>query len=111
MRKVRDVKVRYGNNFETNGVCGAVMVELKGRVGIFEALAEAAGSQPLVGQIVLESLDLTVDPRTRTVAPNPLSPDTPLVEILRSAMAWGPGATSRGIPRNQCPGDAMRCWV
>ncbi len=83
LKKVRDVKGRYGNNtVETKGVYGAVTVELKGRVGIFEALAEAPGSQPLIGQVVLESLDLTVDPRTRTVTPNPLSPETPMVEIL-----------------------------
>jgi predicted aspartyl protease len=83
LTKVRDVRVRYGNNsVETKGVYGAVVVELKGRVGVFEALAEAPTSQPLVGQVVLESLDPTVDPRSRTVVPNPLSPETPMVEIL-----------------------------
>ena len=84
LTKVRDVKVRYGNNaVETKGVYGAVSVELKGRVGIFEALAEAPGSQPLIGQVVLESLDLIVDPRTRTLSANPESPDAPMVDILQ----------------------------
>lgn len=45
-------------------------------------LAEEAGSQPLVGQIVLEALDLVVDPRTKTLIPNPMSPEMPTVEIL-----------------------------
>jgi len=83
LRKARDVVVRCSNNaVETKGVYGPVRVELKGRVGFFEALAEAAGFQPLVGQVVLESLDLVVDPRSRTLTPNPRSPETPMVEIL-----------------------------
>lgn len=83
LTKIRDVRVRYANNsVEAKGVYGAVMLELKGRRGVFEALAEAPGCEPLVGQVVLESLDLTVDPRTRAVTPNPLSPETPMVEIL-----------------------------
>jgi len=85
LRKVHNVTVKHRNNsVETKGVHGAVLVELKGRLGVFEALAEAPGSQPLVGQVVLESLDLAVDPRSRTVVPNPLSPQAPTVEIL-----WG----------------------
>jgi clan AA aspartic protease len=83
LRKIRDAKVKYANNkVEPKWVYGAVTIELHGRVGIFEALAEDAGSQPLVGQIVLEALDLVVDPRTRTLIPNPASSKTPMVEIL-----------------------------
>jgi len=41
-----------------------------------------AGSQPLVGQIVLEQLDLVVDPAARAVRANPRSPEAPMVEIL-----------------------------
>jgi predicted aspartyl protease len=83
LTRIRDVNVRYGNNsVEAKGVYGAVTLELKGRRGIFEALAEAPGSEPLVGQVVLESLDLVVDPRSRTLTPNPLSPEIPMVEIL-----------------------------
>jgi clan AA aspartic protease len=83
LTRIRDVRVRYGNNSdEAKVVYGAVTLELKGRRGIFEALAEVPGSEPLVGQVVLESLDLVVDPRSRTLTPNPLSPETPMVEIL-----------------------------
>jgi hypothetical protein len=35
-----------------------------------------------VGQIVLEELDLVVDPKARRVRPNPESPEAPLLEIL-----------------------------
>jgi len=83
LRKIRDTKVRYANNrTEFKSVYGVVTLELKGRVGNFDVLGEVEGSQPLVGQTVLEELDLVVDPRTRTLVPNPKSPEMPVVEIL-----------------------------
>jgi len=83
LRKIRDAKVKYANNqVQIKPVYSAVTLELKGRIGTFDVLAEAEGSQPLVGQVVLEVLDLVVDPRTRTVTPNPRSPEMPMVEIL-----------------------------
>jgi predicted aspartyl protease len=51
-------------------------------MGNFDVLAGVEGSQPLIGQVVLEVLDLVVDPKTRSVIPNPASPEMPMVEIL-----------------------------
>lgn len=83
LRKMREANVRYGNNkTETKPIYGVVTVEIKGRAGEFNVLAEATGSQPLIGQIVLEQLDLIIDPSSREVIPNPRSPETPMVEIL-----------------------------
>jgi predicted aspartyl protease len=83
LQKFRDVRARYANGAsESKEIYGIVTVEIKGRTGHFDVLAEAEGSQPLVGQIVLEQLDLVVDPRNRCLAPNPASPDMPMVEIL-----------------------------
>jgi clan AA aspartic protease len=83
LRKIREAKVRYGNNkTETKSIYGVVTIEIKGRTGNFDVLVEAEGSQPLIGQVVLEVLDLVVDPRTRTLIPNPMSPEMPMVEIL-----------------------------
>ena len=83
LRKIRDVKVKYADNHtQVKSVYGVVTLELKGRIGNFDVLAEVKDSDPLVGQIVLEELDLVVDPRTRTVIPNPSSPEMPMVEIL-----------------------------
>ena len=83
LKKMREVNVKYANNkTEVKSIYGVVTVEIKGRAGEFNALAEAEGSQPLVGQIVLEQLDLVVDSSSRTVIPNPRSPETPMVEIL-----------------------------
>ena len=81
--KMREVKVRYANNkTETKSIYGVVTVEMCGRAGEFNVLAEPEGAQPLVGQIILEQLDLIVDPSTRKVIPNPRSPEMPMVEIL-----------------------------
>jgi hypothetical protein len=44
--------------------------------------SEVEGSEPLIGQVVLEELDLVVDPRTKSLMPNPRSPELPMVEIL-----------------------------
>jgi len=86
LRKIRETKVKYANNhLETKAIYGVVTIEIKGRSGNFDVLAEAAGSQPLIGQVVLEILDLVVDPRTRTLVPNPLSPEMPMVEILSAS--------------------------
>jgi len=83
LRKIREAKVRYANNkTEIKSIYGVVTIEIKGRTGNFDVLAEAEGSQPLIGQVVLEILDLVVDPRTQTLIPNPLSPEIPRVEIL-----------------------------
>jgi len=83
LKKIREVKVRYANNTtETKSIYGVVTIEIKGRTGNFDVLAEAEGSPPLIGRVVLGILDLVVDPRTRTLMPNPLSPEMPMMEIL-----------------------------
>ena len=83
LKGIREAKVRYANNStEPKSVYGVVTIEIKGRAGNFDVLAEAEGSQPLIGQVVLEILDLVVDSRTRTLIPNPMSPEMPMVEIL-----------------------------
>lgn len=85
LQKMEEVKVRYANNHvETKEIYGVVRLELKGRVGSFDVLAENEGSQPLIGQIVLERLDLVIEPSTRSVLPNPRSPEMPMLEILCS---------------------------
>jgi len=85
LKKVRKAKVRYANNkTELKSIYGVVTITIKGRKGNFDVLAEVNGAQPLVGQVVLETLDLVVDPKKRIVAPNPMSPDMPMVEILNN---------------------------
>lgn len=72
LKKIRDKKVRYANNkTELKLVYGIVRIEIKGRAGNFDVLAEERGSQSFIGKVVLEVLDLVVDPRTRTLILNP----------------------------------------
>ncbi len=94
LRKIGERRVRYANNqIQIKSVYRGVILELKGRDGIFDVLGEVEGSEPLVGQIVLEALDLIVDPITKTVIPNPRSPDMPMTEILM-ATAYNSGNTA-----------------
>ena len=73
--------MRYADNRRVaKPVYGVVTAEIKGRAGEFDVLAEPDGSRPLVGQILLEQLDLVVDPGARKVIPNPRSPEMPMVE-------------------------------
>jgi len=83
LRKVREVKVRYANNkVEMRPIYGVVTIELKGRSANLDVLVEEKGSQPLIGQVLLELLDLIVEPKTRKLIPNPASPEMPMMEIL-----------------------------
>jgi clan AA aspartic protease len=79
-------RVRYAN-----GTVGeipwvaAVRVTICGRETSCDALVEAIGTTPLIGQIPLEALDLHVDPKNRTLHVNPASPDAPLLDLLSVA--------------------------
>jgi len=83
LRKMRQAGVRYADGrTSTKSVYGVVTAEVRGRAGEFDALVKENGTQPLIGQILLEQLDLIVDPKRRCLMPNPQSPEIPMVEIL-----------------------------
>jgi clan AA aspartic protease len=89
LERIEEVRVRYADNrVGTKEIYGGVKLELKGRVGIFDVLAENEGSQPLIGQIILERLDLVIDPSTRKIVPNPRSPEMPMVEIFAATSIY-----------------------
>ena len=71
LEKVEEVTVKSKNYGEPKKIYGVVRLELKGRIGNFDVLAENEGSPPLIGQIVLERLDLVIEPSTKKVMPNP----------------------------------------
>ena len=49
LKKIQETKVRYANNTtELKSIYGVVTIEIKGRTGNFDVLAEAEGSQPLI---------------------------------------------------------------
>ena len=83
LEKIDEVNVRYeDNSVRRKEVYGWIILEIAGRKAVFDVLAENEGAQPLIGQIVLERLDLIIEPTTRKVIPNPKSPDAPMIEIF-----------------------------
>lgn len=56
-----------------------VLVEIMGRHTAEEALV--IGDEVLVGQTVLEKMDLHVDCRERCLLPNPAHPDQPVLKV------------------------------
>lgn len=60
-------------------VTGPLVVELEGRDTLEEALV--LGDEVVVGQTVLEKLDLFVDCQGQRLVPNPAHPDQPVTKI------------------------------
>ena len=78
----RHVVVTYADERkETRPVAGPVTVRIGNRFMISECVVGPPLSEPLIGQIVLEALDLVADCTNRTVAPRPESPDSPLLKL------------------------------
>lgn len=61
------------------GVTEAIEITINGRRTLDEALV--LGDEVIIGQTVLEKLDLLVDCRNRTVVPNPAHPDQPVSKV------------------------------
>jgi clan AA aspartic protease len=80
-------RVRYANGKTARVPWTVVRVGILGRETFCEALVEAPGTTPLIGQIPLEGLDLVVDPKSRQLRANPASPDAPLFDILGDILA------------------------
>ena len=90
LEKIDEMNVRYADNsVKRREVYGWIILEIAGRKAVFDVLAEDEGAQPLIGQIVLERLDLVIEPSRRKVIPNPRSPETPMIEIF---MATSPNS-------------------
>ena len=58
---------------------GPVGVEILYRPTIAEAIV--LGDEVIIGQIILEQMDLWVDTRERRLVPNPAHPDQPVIKI------------------------------
>jgi clan AA aspartic protease len=64
---------------EVVDVTGPVIFDINGRDTLEEALV--LGDEVLIGQTVLEKLDLLVDCTNRRVIPNPAHPDQPVTKV------------------------------
>ncbi|MCV3215761.1 clan AA aspartic protease [Plectonema radiosum NIES-515] len=71
---------QYANGSEEIvGVTGPVIIECEGRETVAEALV--VGNEVLIGQVILEQLDLLVDCKNQRLIPNPANPDYPVAMI------------------------------
>ena len=61
-------------------VVGDLRIEILGRDMSTDAVVMPIGTTILIGQVVLETLDLVVDPKSRDVLVNPAHPDGPMAE-------------------------------
>ena len=64
---------------EAVGVTEAIIIDLLGRDTLEEALV--LGDEVLIGQTVLEKLDLYVDCCNNQLVPNPAHPDQPVTKV------------------------------
>jgi predicted aspartyl protease len=78
---LRRQNVKYANeDVQERDVVWGVEVTLCGRTGVFEAIVEPKKNYALIGAVVMETLDLIVEPRSLGVYPNPRS-SLPMAEI------------------------------
>jgi clan AA aspartic protease len=77
---VRKTRATYANDLtEDVDITEVVGIDISGRRTTEETLV--LGSEVLIGQTVLESLDLQVDCANRRVIPNPAHPDQPVTKV------------------------------
>ena len=79
--KIRRQVVKYANETtEEKDIVWGVEVELCNRKGVFEAVVEPNKNYALIGAVVMETLDLIVEPASLQVYPNPRS-KLPMAEL------------------------------
>lgn len=66
---------------ETRPVAGIVNLSIGERFMATECIVGPPLNEPLIGQIVLEELDLQADCVNQSLAPRPESPDRPLLKL------------------------------
>jgi clan AA aspartic protease len=77
---VGETRATHANDLtEDVDITEVVGIEVLGRRTTEETLV--LGSEVLIGQTVLESLDLQVDSTNHRVIPNPAHPDQPVIKI------------------------------
>ena len=64
---------------DTDGIAGAIIFDILGRDTLEEALV--LGDEVLIGQSVLDKLDLRADGTNGRLVPNPAHPDQPVSKV------------------------------
>lgn len=82
LKIVRTVVVSYADERkEERPVAGPLTIHIGNRFMNTDCIVGPPLSEPLIGQIVLEALDLLADCTKRTLTPRPESPDYPLLKL------------------------------
>lgn len=83
LRKLRSVSVKYGDGRIGHKWLGSVVqIELNNREACVRPVIEDKNTEVLIGNPILEEMDLFINPKTGEIYPNPESPNGPLVELL-----------------------------
>lgn len=76
-------KVRYADmRIAEKDVVHGLVIKILDRICTCDAIVEPKREMPLIGQIVLEDLDLWIDSKNGKLIPNPESPDMPLLDEI-----------------------------
>jgi len=70
LRKVAEAEVEYADGRKARRpVVAPLRIAIDGRVAVLDAVSGPAGTEPLLGLVALEMLDLVPDPTTRQLKP------------------------------------------
>ena len=113
LRTRREVMVAYANEYrETRKVAGPVTVQIGNRFMNADCIIGPPSSEPLIGQIVLEELDLTADCGRRTgTAPGVAGRSPAEAEVSRTCGGFAgvqqhwPGGRSGAVRIGCTPSD------
>ena len=82
LREIRKAVVRYADERkEERPVAGPVTVRVDGRAATVDCIVGPPNSEPLLGHVVLEIMDLLVDPLQQKLVPRPESPFLPELKL------------------------------
>ena len=79
---VRTIATSYADGRRGNlPVAGPLTIQIGDRQMTTDCIVVPEGADALVGQVVMEVLDLIPDPGKQTLGPRPESPDRPLLRV------------------------------
>lgn len=82
LRERRKVAVTYANDQkEQRSIAGPVLIKIAGREMFTECIVIPPTSEALIGQVILEELDLIADCQKQALYPRPESPIYPLLNL------------------------------
>ncbi|MBM3838139.1 MAG: clan AA aspartic protease [Verrucomicrobia bacterium] len=88
LRSRRRVVVSYADDRrDERPVAGAVTIKIGDRAMTTECIVRPPLSEALIGQVVMEELDLIADPQRQTLTPRPESPIYPSLKLKRAGAA------------------------